>query len=91
MREYYLSEIFQRNDFLFHIGNYDNVIVSAMPEKMLNYATIFKPYDLYTWIFAGVSVLEVTVTMVAIETTSSAWIGNSGRISFHQCNDTYMP
>ena len=85
MREIYLSDIYRLNDFLFHIGNYNFKLVTAIPEKMIGYATILKPYDIYSWAFIGLSVIAVMFTMVAIEHTSYTWIGQSAVSSLHQC------
>ena len=68
------------------MGSYDFGIISAIPEKSLNYATMLTAYDVYTWIFIMISVFTVTITLVAIEKVSALWLGYSNSTSIHQCN-----
>ena len=84
----YKSAFYHLNDYLFNMGSHDLIIISAIPEKTLNYKTMLKIFDIYVWIFVSLSVISVTVTMVIIEKTSATWIGNSARKSIHQC--TYI-
>ena len=61
------------NDYLFHTGSYDLHIVQGIPDKRLNYATIFKPFDVYIWAYIGISVVAVTIAFVVIEKTYTNW------------------
>ena len=84
-RELYAhSDIPAHNDFLGLIGNFEPVYVSSIPEKTLNYATIFKPFDNYIWAFIAASVLSVMLTFIVIDKTSTAWIEKSTNSSTHQ-------
>ena len=58
-RELFTSKVFHLNDYLFIVGSYDFGIISAIPEKSLNYATMLTAYDVYTWIFIVISVFTV--------------------------------
>ena len=84
-REQYMSDIYRLNDFLFHIGNYNYRIISAIPEKALTYKTMLKPFDVYIWTGIFVSVLSVLFTMVAIEETWGTWMGTAEKTSISQC------
>ena len=84
-REQYMSDIYRLNDFLFHIGNYNYRIVSAIPEKALSYTTMLKPFDIYIWTSIVVSVASVLITMVAIEKNWDMLMGNLAGNSIHQC------
>lgn len=88
-RELFTSKVYHLNDFLFIMGSYDFAIISVIPDTSLNYATMLKAFDVYTWIFIIISVLSVTATVVAIEKTSAAWLGFSNTASTHQCNRTF--
>ena len=85
IREMYLFDTYRLNDYLFHIGSLNFIILTANPERMLDYTTILKPYDTYIWMLILISVFTVMFTMVAISQTSSLWIENSARTSIHQC------
>ena len=80
-----MSDIYRLNDFLFHIGNYNYRIISAIPEKALTYKTMLKPFDVYIWTGIVVSVLSVSLTMVAIEKTWGTWMGTAEKTSISQC------
>ena len=84
-RDMYFHSLYSLNDYLFHIGNFDLVLVSAIPETTLNSTTMLKAFDIYIWIFICISLIIVIVTMVVIEKISTMWIGITGRVSLHQC------
>ena len=86
----YLLDTYRLNDYLFHIGSLNFIILTANPERMLDYTTILKPYDIYIWMLILISVFTVMFTMVAISQTSSLWIENSARTSIHQCKMTFV-
>ena len=81
----YLLDTYRLNDYLFHIGSYNFIISTAIPEKMMDYTTILKPYDIYIWMAIVISVFAVIFSMVIISRTSSLWITNSSRSSIHHC------
>ena len=85
IREMYLFDTYRLNGYLFHIGSLNFIILTAIPERMLDYTTILKPYDIYIWILIFISVFAVMITMVAISQISILWIENSARRSIHQC------
>ena len=83
-----MTYVYRLNDFLFHIGNYDFSLLSARPEKTLGYTTMLKPFDIYVWIFIGISVISVMSVMVIIEKSFDTWVKNSSRSYIHQCKYT---
>lgn len=72
-RELYRPDMYLLNDYLFHTGSYDLHIIQGIPEKTVNYATIFKPFDGFTWTLIGSSVVAVIVAFVVIEKISNQW------------------
>ena len=84
-REPYVTEIYRLNDYLFQSGEYNFLIISAKPEKTLGYTTMLKTYDVYTWMFIGISIVAVMLVMVVIEKVSSVWIERTSVSSIHLC------
>ena len=83
-----MSDIYRLNDFLFHIGNYNYRIISAIPEKTTDIATMIKPYDVYIRILIGISTIAVMLTMIAIEIITGVYMEEYVRSSIHQCKRT---
>lgn len=88
-QEQYMSDIFRLNDFLFQVGEYNFNIVSAIPKTTLGFTTMLKAYDIYTWMFIGISVMGMMVMMVVIEKVSHAWIETSQAGSIHHCKKLF--
>ena len=84
-RTQYMLETYHLNDYLFHIGNYDFHIISAIPEKTTDFSTMLKPFDVYIWLFIGISTIAIMLTMMAIEMTFCAYMEKNARTSIHQC------
>ena len=80
-----MLETYRLNDYLIHIGNYDHHIISAIPEKTTDFSTMLKPFDVYIWIFIGISTIAIMLTLMTIEMTSGAYLGKYARTSIHQC------
>ena len=72
-QEQYRTDIYLLNDFLFHSGSYDLHIGQGIPDKKINYLTIFKPFDGYIWVYIGASVVIVFITFIIIDIISSKW------------------
>ena len=85
MREHYANaNIPAHNDFLGLVGSYELNFASGIPEKTLNYATMFKPFDNYIWVLIAISFLSVTLTFFVIDKVSTLWMRNSSKNSFYQ-------
>ena len=81
-RAFYQPATYRLNDFLLHVGSVDLVLASAKPEPLINSTTLLTAFDIYIWTFLCISVIAVTVTMVAIEKISAMW---TAKLSIHQC------
>ena len=66
------------------VGSYDGFFLSGIPEKTLNFATVLKPFDNYTWAFIAASLLSVILTFIVIDKASTIWIRKSSNNSFVQ-------
>ena len=76
--------MFDNNDYLFTIGDLDHFIVTAIPNKALNYDTLVKPYDGYIWALIGISLATVIASFIIIENLSASWTNRFVTSSLYQ-------
>ena len=70
--------------YLGYTGGTHLHIVSAPPHKALDYATVIRPFDEYTWASVVTSVVAVMVALIAIDKIAIKWTHRSTVNLLHQ-------
>ena len=70
--------------YLGYTGGTHLYIVSAPPQKALDYATVIRPFDEYTWASVVTSVVAVMVALIAIDKIAIKWTHRSTVNLLHQ-------